>query len=430
MNVSRRKIVAVVSPVLVLAAFGSLWLASSTSTSPEQRIADADPPPPPVVAVEVEKRQLVDIVAVRGTVTAVGSRSIPVPEVSAGAPVVVDLPVTVGAEVKPGQVIAVVADRPVIALPMTVPPYRTLTPGIVGNDVARFQEALRSLGYDIDADGRFGSSTQALVRRLYEERGHSAAPTSDEASAALDAAQEAVVGAQDALDDARRARDQARTPLPASDEEPTPQVDQSAADDAERAVARAERSLNDAVAARDEADSRVGVQVPIGEVTALSFPAIVASVDTSVGAVAEGSLMRITTSDLVFDATVDPSVAGLLVPGVSATADDWDLEVESNTRTTDAGQTIVRFRSLAPVPSEAIGQEVRIDAELAATDGPVLAVPISAVRSTADSPVVRVIGRDGEVRLVPVETGASIGGWVEITESEEPLEAGTQVRIG
>lgn len=430
MKVSRRKILAVVSPVLLIAAFGALWFTSSTSTSPKQRIADADPPPPPVVAVEVEERQLADIVAVRGTVTAVGSRSIPVPEVAGGAPVVVDLPVTVGAEVKPGQVVAVVADRPVIALPMTVPPFRTLTPGIVGNDVSRFQEALGSLGYDIVADGRFGPSTQALVRRLYEERGHTAAPTSDETSAALNAAQEAVVGAQDALDDARRARDQAGTPASASDQETTPQVDQSAVGDADRGVARAERSLNDAVAARDAAASRVGVQVPVGEVTALSFPAIVASVDTSVGAVAEGSLMRITTADLVIDAAVDPSVASLLVPGVSAKADDWDLEVESNTRTTDTGQTIVRFRSLEPLPPEAIGRALRIDAELAATDGPVLAVPIAAVRSTADSPVVRVIGHNGEVRQVPVQTGASIGGWVEITESDETLEVGTQVQVG
>ncbi len=338
---------------------GVLWAVSNAGVSPAQRVADADPPPAPVVDVEVEERRLVDVAVVRAQVTAPEVRSVGAPALGDLSPVVIDVPVSVGDQVDAGSVLAVVADRPVIAVSMPVPLYRELTAGAEGPDVERWQHALNDMGYESPTDGRFDEATQAATRSFYEDSGFAPVTTS------------------------------------------TGEGDQ--------------------------------VWVPLGEVVGLGeLPGVVSAVEAVQGTVAEGPLLSITAGDLVLTATVEPSLASLMTPGTSATAADegWDLTVVSNHERDDQGRSIVRLEAHSSIPSEAFGRDVRVEVSLAATDTEVLAVPVAAVGSSADGAHVRVVDPDGEVRSVGITTGASIGGWVEIVDSDDDLTAGTVVRAG
>lgn len=354
----RRVVPWVVATVLVVGVPVTLWVLSSAGVSPDQRVADAEPPPPPVVDVAVEERVLRDVVVFRGVVASVDRHPVAAPDVDDLLAVVVDLPVGVGEPVVSGQVVAVVSDRPVIVVGMPVPLYRTLTRGVVGEDVSRFQRALIELGYEVEVDGLFGRETQAATRSLYEDLGFEAA-TEGEGFAAQ-------------------------------------------------------------------------VVVPLGEVVGVaSFPAVVASVNATVGSVADGPLLFVTTSELVVDAVVETSLAALLAPGTRAMAEgDWELVALSNSGRDETGRAVVRFGAVEAMPSGMLGRDLRIEAELAATEGPVLAVPVTAIRSGADGEQVRVVGPDGGVRSVGVRTGISVGGWVEIVSADEELSPGMLVRVG
>lgn len=393
--------------VLAVSVPAVLWWLSSMGVSPEQRVADAEPPPPPVVEVVVEERELSDVVVFRGLVSAVDSIPVEAPELDGVSPVVVDLPVSVGTEVVPGDLVAVVADRPVFVLDMPVGLYRSLTPGVEGEDVIRLQEALLSLGYEVDIDGLNGPKTQGAVADFYADRGFEAADSGEETRDALQAADEEVRQARLGVEDARRGGD------------PT-------------LVSRARDALRLAEQAQAKAAARVGVVVPLGEMLGVTgFPAVVSSVDVAVGEVADGSLLSLTTSGMVVDAAVDSSLGAFLAPGVEAVGEDeWRLVVLSNDGRDDTGRTIVRLGAVESLPADRLGRDIRVEAILAATDGPVVAVPITAVRSRDDGEFVRVANGDGTWREVGVVTGVSIGGWVEILGSGEELPAGTLVRLG
>jgi hypothetical protein len=331
---------------------------SSAGVSPDQRVADAEPPPAPTVDIAVEERILRDVVVFRGVVVTVDEYPVSAPELDDLVPVVVALPVGVGDQVVSGQVVAVVADRPVIVVAMPVPLYRPMVRGITGEDVGRLQRALQALGYEVEIDGRFGRQTQAAIKSLYEALGFSTA-----------------------MDGEGRAAQ---------------------------------------------------VMVPLGELIGVrSFPAVVASISTTEGSVAEGPLLFITSSELAIDATVDSSLAPLLTPGTEATADGgWELEVLSNTGRDDTGRAVVRLRAIEPLSADMLGRDLRIEAELTATNEPVLAVPVTAIRSSADGEQIRLVESDGTVRIVGVITGVSIGGWVEIVHADEDLDPGMLVRVG
>ncbi|MEI2827390.1 MAG: peptidoglycan-binding domain-containing protein [Dermatophilaceae bacterium] len=82
------------------------------------------------------------------------------------------LNVQIGATVKPGDLVATVADRPLTAYTASAPPYRDLGPGSSGPDVERLQAFLRTLGrFDGDPNGRFDRRTESAVRSFNRDRG-------------------------------------------------------------------------------------------------------------------------------------------------------------------------------------------------------------------------------------------------------------------
>lgn len=346
----------------------SLWWASTSGVSTEQRIADAEPPPPPRVTVQLEMRELSDTLVFRGLVTPADTVEVLPPDLTDRKAVVVDIPVSVGQTVESGDILAVVSDRPLIAIPMAAPLYRSLLPGMTGEDVARLQAGLNEMGYDVRVDGRFGPETQDATKQLYEDRGFeilhaSDLRTSEEGSATLR-----------------------------------------------------------------------GVVVPLGELVGLrDLPAVIASIEVGVGDLADDVLLTLTTSEVVVEARVDSTLAALLTPGLRAVAGpslQYSLEVEANDATDDQGRAVIFLRPMEPIPPDMIGSDILIEALLAVSDGEVLAVPVSAIRSNSDGQYLRVLVSGPAPQEVGVEVGLSIGGWVEIVDAEIPLQPGTEVIVG
>ena len=79
-----------------------------------------------------------------------------------------------------------------------------------------------------------------------------------------------------------------------------------------------------------------------------------------------------------------------------------------------------------PFGPDAVGKSVQVSVTLESTEVPVLAAPISAVRTDADGEYLQVAGDDGEPVRVPITPGRSIGGWVELVDPGD-LEPGLTV---
>ncbi len=437
---------AMVGVVVVVGLVAGLWALSSRSVSPDQRLADAEPPPAAVVDLEAERRVLVDRMLVRGTVTIRDELVVTAPGTasdgeggSTGAAVVGDLPFEVGDEVPEGGVVAVVSDRPVIVVPMSLPMHRSLRPGDEGADVERLQRSLALLGYEVQVDGYYGGSTQAAVESLYEDRGFTAVRTGAELDEAADAAAAAADGALrsvQAAEDARRAA--------------------SAAGDADQ-LAEADRNLQDARSAhaaarsaRDEAWGKVGWIVPLGELVGISqFPVVVSRRPVEVGDAATGTVVGLSPSDLVVRAPSDPSRSMLLQPGLEGVAtiegDDAEYEVtiieqasgadasggsgEEGGATSEAANRSVVFSPVDPIPPALLGRQAVVEVVLATSDVAVLAVPTGAVRADSDGEYLMVVDGDTALR-VRFTPGLAIGGWVEVTDPGTPVEEGDVVRAG
>lgn len=427
--------------LVAVVAIGGLWGLSARSVSPEQRISDAEPPPAATVDLRVERRRLSDTVLVRGRVAVRERIEVAAPgagggsEAAPAAAIVGDLPLGIGDDVRPGTVVAVVSDRPVIVVQMAVPMHRSLSPGDEGPDVGRLQYMLASLGYEVETDGRYGPVTQEAVRRLYEDRGFDPQRTGPELDDAVTAAEGALEAADAALREAERAIDAA---VASGDQN---RVD--AAVEARRATSSARNA-----AAGDLSDARalVGPVVPLGELVGIAqFPVAVSGLPVNVGAPVQDAVIVLSPSDLVIEAPSDETRASLLQPGMagSATFDGSDVELAvtlaepTATTTADDGaaapsdaDSTLTFVASEPIPTERLGTAALVTVTLAATDQEVLAVPTGAVRSDADGTYLLVVDPDERTRRLRFRPGASIGGWVEIVAPDGSLEPGDVVRAG
>ncbi|ANC32535.1 peptidoglycan-binding domain-containing protein [Isoptericola dokdonensis] len=76
-----------------------------------------------------------------------------------------------GREVRSGDVLLTVDDRPLLALATDVPLWRDLGSGAQGEDVRAVQTELVRLGHDLVPDGDYGPATRAVVREIQEAVG-------------------------------------------------------------------------------------------------------------------------------------------------------------------------------------------------------------------------------------------------------------------
>jgi len=373
---------------VILAALGGLWFVSNSSVSSEQRLADAAPPPPPDIDVEIEQRPLLEAVTLRGEVVPTSLWEIGLPAgrpTDAPPPVVTGLP-RPGDHISAGGAVAWIADRPLIALPMEIPLYRELTVGDRGEDVRRLQVALTEAGFDLEADGRFGPATRRALTSLYEAVGVKPPRGSRESGTAG-----------------------ASTPGPGG----TGTASGGTRSQRETVIA----SPGELLAVADLPADVVDVRVELGDLAGTDAP-----------------LLSLTSGGSAIEAMVGPALGAEIREGMAATATDLQPPAElvvDRVEFTDTGDYGIRLSSGTATPAITAprGTPTRIEVVVAASDGPVLAVPTAAVRSDGDGPFVRLVLPGGEVRRVHFTPGASIGGWVEIPDPPAGIVAGARVRV-
>ena len=187
--------------------------------------------------------------------------------------------------------------------------------------------------------------------------------------------------------------------------------------------------------------SKLGVQLPLDEIVFVaSLPIRVDEVPVLVGASAVGPVLAVTDNQLVIDGSLTLDTAQLVKPGMPVVIDEVDLGIKAKgsvlqvaptpgTRGLDGYHVYFEVRV-----SEAVGKldgvSMRLSIPTESTQGPVLAVPTSALSLAADGSS-RVQVQDGaSLRHVTVQPGLSTGGYVAIKPLNGSLQAGQLVVVG
>ncbi|MFC4563789.1 efflux RND transporter periplasmic adaptor subunit [Nocardiopsis mangrovi] len=143
--------------VLAVAAGAVLWVRPWEDPGPQ--IPDAGP------TAEVERTTLVQSETLEGTLGFAGNATV----FSLGEGVVTSLPST-GATLEPGDHLYEVDGEPTVLLRGDTPAYRLLEPGITGEDVRQFEQALAELGYGgFTVDNEYTALTAEAVRRWQDD---------------------------------------------------------------------------------------------------------------------------------------------------------------------------------------------------------------------------------------------------------------------
>ncbi|MFF0478449.1 Tat pathway signal protein [Streptomyces sp. NPDC004284] len=447
--------------VAVVVAFGGGgWAAGTRMQSPADAAAAHQPPKAGPVTVAVERRKLTATVVAQGTVEFGAPRSVALagPVASSGsaadgpAAPLVTKPPQQGAVLTEGSVLMQVSGRPVFVLRGQVPMYRTLGPGASGDDVRQLQLALRRVGQDPGgAGGHYGQGTAGAVTRWYASRGYEAQAPGPEEQKQRGELEQSVTDAQLGLLQAQGGQGTAgghgggaSSPAPS---------------DAARAL-----ELKSAKSRLDQANKTLslflaayGTRVPAGEVVFLpELPVRVDKVKVHLGDTPDGSVVTVTSSDVVVQAVVPAADAAQLRQGMPARVETTDGRqvtgvvarvggaagsATGGVAGRDGGAAGDGAGSEAPVPvavsvpepgvlKDQAGAAVKATVDLGSSKGAVLVVPVAAVRTSADGQArVRVL-RGGRIVDVPVTPGLSAAGQVEVTPRDVPLGEGDQVVVG
>jgi len=365
---------------LALAAVGALlvagaYWAGTQAASPAAIEKQYAPAPRTVLTATVVMRRLSQTLTVQGVIAAASVYRVPFGPVNVpGAqPIVTAKPTPVGSVVADGSLLAQVAGRPVFAMRGVTPMYRDLTIGDQGPDVAQLQDGLAALGFQTgDSPGEFGRSTIAAVRAFYRSMGY------------------------------------------APPEGPT---------------------------------AKAGTLIlPQAEIVFIPrLPAVVGSSSLALGQPVPNPALTLASGQLEAVVPLSAAQASLVGPGRPAVLyiSGYGGAVRRVAATVTAVRAVGRASGisgssgpeavLAPHTSlrwSAVGHNVAASIVIAATKGPVLAVPVAALYTTADGQaMVTVIARGTQIR-VPVHVGAETGGYVPVEPLRGRLAAGDLVLVG
>lgn len=372
--------------LVALVAVAGVTAATIRFESAEQATADADAPDGRPLTAPVERRELLEVVVTRGTVSSPGAVGVFAPAVGDSLSVVTrDVP-AVGTTLASGQVALEVAGRPVFVLLGSLPSYRDLSVGASGPDVLQLQEALQALGHAVRPSGEFTRATANAVRDLYRNAGYTAPTTS-------------VIVDQDG--------DSTTDPVSPVTEEL-------------------------AMLPRSEA-----LYLP-------QLPAYVASTSVRRGAITtDQPALTLATGIPALVMIVSQAQAALIEPGaralVALDAGDVEASIVSVAESPrDPESPTSEFEVLAtfetPVDVLLVGRNYPVTVTIASSNEPVLAVPVSAVYSHPDGSVfvqrLRSGEDGGELEEIGIDAGPVIGGFVEIRRPTAALEEGDEVMIG
>lgn len=207
---SRRQVVLGALGIAVAAAILG-WVAGRQIESPDEAQFAAQAPEPSLITAPVENRALSSDVVIRGDVAFSDATELKVDSGGeAGSNLVTGRVPEVGATLNEGDIAVEVGGRPVFVLGGELPMYRSLGPGLSGEDVGQLEEALARLGLDPGAtDGVYDAATEAAVTRLYERAGYSPKPLTKDEQAQLDTAETRVESASDSVRSASQGLDTA-----------------------------------------------------------------------------------------------------------------------------------------------------------------------------------------------------------------------------
>ncbi|MEV7077965.1 peptidoglycan-binding protein [Streptomyces sp. NPDC093516] len=452
---SRTRQVALVIAVVVSIGAGG-WFAGSHMQSPADAAAAHRPPKAGPVTVAVERRELTASVVAQGTVEFGAPRSVslagPVASTSPSADettaqLVTHLPKQ-GATLTEGSVLMQVSGRPVFVLRGPVPMYRTLGPGVSGDDVSQLQSALRRLGHDPGGTGgHYGQGTATAVAQWYKSKGFQARTPSTEEQKQRDDLEEAVTQAQITLLQAQN--DQGGSTKDGGEATAPP------ASDAARALElkSAQDQLDHANKALSSFLETYGTKVSAGELVFLpDLPVRVDKVKVHLGDTPDGAVATVTSSDIVVQSVVPAADAAQLHQGMAARVETTNgrkvagvvTKVGGERGDADGKETAGGDNSAdptAPVPvaisvpdpgklRNQAGEAVKVTVDVGSSDGTVLVVPAAAVHTTADREARVRVRRDGQVVQVPVTVGLSAAGQVAVTPHDAALKEGDQVVVG
>lgn len=354
----------------------SVWtlaVATGTRTSPSSTTAVA----PSLITAPVEERVLEETFAVRGSVLEQSVEVVSAPDPGNLAGVVTDLPLAEGDRVDAGSVVVSVSDRPVIVLEGEIPMYRSLGREDTGPDVARLQQALAVLDlYEGPIDGHFGWFTEKAVRDLYDQAGFP--PPTAGASGEV-----------------------------------------------------------------QEGGATQSLRVPVGELVFVSeLPTTVAEVGVSLGDVVSAGdpVLGLGSGSALIVAEVPVDRVEMLPVGTPANFFSEILQIGAEGRVVAVSETArvsaqgihIREVTVEPtgeIPSDLFGADVAVTFTVTLSDGPVVAVPITAIHALPDGRlfVTKAEADDGRTEI-EVTVGAVIGGFVEITSGA--LTVGDRVVVG
>jgi peptidoglycan hydrolase-like protein with peptidoglycan-binding domain len=384
----RRVIVLVIVVLAVLAAVGELLLTSQIK-SPAEQAAQTRPPAATQLTATVQRTVLTRTVLAQGAVGApkeftpsqVGGSGGGGSGGATGGQDVQEIVTHVfcrkGSLASQGSVLLEVAGQPFFVLQGTVPAYRDLAPGEIGEDVAQLQQDLISLGFGTGSDtlGSYGPGTAAAVSAYYQAHGY-AAP---------------VVTAGTKKHPVRLAF------VPLGDFSFVPSLPATVI----------------------KVGATVGKAPASGALTlALGSPKLTGQLSPSTaGLVRPG--MRVTITD---------SGGGPVRHGQVA----WVSHSTASNASISGGLYVKMGIALnRPLPMSLVGQDVSLAIGAARSRGPVLAVPEAAVFAAADGRtyVSKVSG--GRTVRVPVRVGMSGSGLLQVTPDQPgELAAGDQVVTG
>ncbi|WP_147449613.1 peptidoglycan-binding domain-containing protein [Actinomadura pelletieri] len=400
--------------------------ASGWVRSPAEVAANTDPPTATVITAPVVYKVLRNSVVVRGTFETAQTTSFTPSSVlspdgrSSGSPILVVSRVLkkLAQKARAGSVIAEVSYRPVFVLHGQVPAVRDLSQGMSGRDVSQLQSALAEVGFSTAGDepGVFSGATASAVKRFYAKIGYPVPLATGFA------------GGQES------GRPPAGTPegnVPAA-------MDKETADNGRKTVAK--------------------VMVPMSEVMYVpTFPSVITSIPTQVGGKIPDPLVTLNSRRLRLTAKLDQEQAHSVRPGqrVHVYSEMTGISLDAlvgpvgqivtprrSGSTESAGGSRAEEEAITPYrpvqiiskqawPAKLDGENVRVTVTAASTEGPVLAVPQSALSTAADGlTVVTVQEKNGSQRRVAVEAGMSAEGLVEVRPRKGELAEGQQVVIG
>ncbi len=359
----RLRILVVLLALAIVFALGG-FVASRFMVTPAQRDALAAPPPASVLTAAVTSRELSDSVVTRGDVAVLAAVDVLEGRAFPGSPAIVTAaPVVTGDEAKAGSVLLEVNGRPVLALPGDLPAYEDLTTGAEGPLVAQLQKALKATG-----------------AKITDDKGVFGASTA--------------AGVAKLYTDAGYA---AREALPMAEVAFLPTLPARVVS----STAARGRSTADASLVVAAGNPVVVVGQPDRQLTELASEGVAARIANEL-------------SGEAFDATFSTNQAA------PSGADEQDAA-----GTPDAASLVVVPNEPLPLPW--IGANVRVSVDLRTTDGPVLTVPMAAVRTDGGGrTVVTVV--DGDARRdVEVSPGVTGDGFVAI---EGEVAEGDEVLVG